>query len=180
LVFVLIFGPFKKTGVVLECASRFSFSGKGEIQMRYLVLICLLLTVGGCQTQSLVAIDDVMTPYVTLRGMIKSTMPQGVVQESENGRELTSGWFSPTNFYEPGESKAERVHAKVLILGSSRPFRVEIRCLKEKKSGNVKGKATYVELGEDVRLSKQLAQYFRDAMADRREDRSLIDDFRPF
>lgn len=141
---------------------------------------CLGLPFIGCQSKSLVAIDDVMTPYVTLRGMIKNTMPQGVVHESENGREMTSGWFTPTNFYEPGESKPERVHAKVLILGSSRPFRVEIRCLKEKKTGTAKGKATYTELGEDVRLSKQLAQYFRDAMADRREDRSLIDDFRPF
>ena len=126
------------------------------------------------------AIDDVMTPYVTLRGLIKSSMPQGVVHESENGRELTSGYFTPMNFYEPGENKPERVHAKVLILGSSRPFRVEIRCLREKRGRESKGKASYVELGEDVRLSKQLAQYFRDAMADRREDRSLIDDFRPF
>jgi hypothetical protein len=143
-------------------------------------IFCLVLILAGCASNSLVAIDDVMTPYVTLRGMIKSTMPQGVVHESENGRELTSGYFTPTNFYEPGESKPERVQAKVLILGSSRPFRVEIRCLREKRSSGSKGKATYVEQGEDVRLSKQLAQYFRDAMADRREDRSLIDDFRPF
>ena len=133
----------------------------------------------GCASKSTVAINDVMTPYTTLKNVIKKSMPQGVVAESVNGREMTSGYFTPTNFYESGDSKTERVYAKVLILGSSRPFKVEVQCLRERR-GREGGKGTYLPQGEDVRLSKQLAQYFRDALADRREDRTLIDDFRPF
>lgn len=136
-------------------------------------------SLSGCASKSTVAINDVMTPYTTLKNVIKKSMPQGVVAESVNGREMTSGYFTPTNFYESGDNKTERVYAKVLILGSSRPFKVEVQCLRERR-GKEGGKGTYIPQGEDVRLSKQLAQYFRDALADRREDRSIIDDFRPF
>ena len=127
-------------------------------------------------TSSAVAIDDVMIPYVSLKQTIKKAMPQGLAAESENGREMISGFFSPTNFYENTSTKPERMYAKVIVLGSSRPFRMEFHVFRERrqKSGH------YSLVGEDVFLSKQLAQYFKEALADSREDKGLIDEFRPF
>ena len=127
-------------------------------------------------TSNAVAIDDVMIPYVSLKQTIKKVMPQGLSGESENGREMISGYFAPTNFYENTTTKPERMYAKVLVLGSSRPYRMEFHVFRERrqKSGH------YSLVGEDIFLSKQLAQYFKEALADSREDKGLIDEFRPF
>ncbi len=141
-----------------------------------LIYFCLSFLNSGCASKA-VAINDLMVPYGSLKAIIKTSMPHGVIFESVNGREMTSGYFSPTNFYDAADNKAERVQAKVVILGSSRPFRVEVKCVRERRS---RDSGKYIVQGEDVKLSKQLAQYFKDALADRREDRNLFDDFRPF
>lgn len=103
-------------------------------------------------------------------------MPMGSVKEqSLNGRELTSYYFNPKDFDEDATDRAERAYAKVTILGSGRPYTIEVRVFREKR---IKGQ--YTLIGEDRKLSNELLERIREALADRRDDRNIIDDFRAF
>jgi hypothetical protein len=44
----------------------------------------------------------------------------------------------------------------------------------------LRGASTYKSLGSDKKLAQELAKRFKAALADRREDRNVIDDFRAF
>jgi hypothetical protein len=126
----------------------------------------------GCQSAN---ITEVNIPYLTVRKIVVSNLPQGLREESLNGRELTSGFFSPHNWEEDATDKPERAFAKVLILNSGRPYDIKVTTDHEKR---VKG--TYEDLGEDPKLTKQLVDRIQSALADRRDDRNIIDDFRAF
>jgi hypothetical protein len=147
--------------------------------MRNVVLMSAALSallMSSCQTRRY-AMENVQVPYVVVKQTIMKTMPGGVRSASTNGREMTSGYFSPTNFYEDATERAERAYAKVTILGSSRPFKLDIQTFREMKEV---GSRRYINLGQDHDLTKLLARYFKDALADRREERNVIDDFRAF
>jgi hypothetical protein len=127
----------------------------------------------GCTTKA--KINDVWLSYPTVRKVVMTNMPLGVRDESPNGREITSNYFSPKNWEVNAAEKSERAYAKAVILGSSRPYKIDIKIVREKKSG--KG---YVSLGEDKKLTQELVEAIRDALADRREERNIIDEFRAF
>jgi hypothetical protein len=147
---------------------------------RALIVFSLFLfasaALNGCQTRRY-AMENVQIPYVVVKQTIMKTMPGGVRSSSPNGREMISNYFAPRNFYQEATDKPERAYARVVILGSSRPFRLDIQGLREARE---RGSRTYVDLGEDPELTRLLVQYFKDALADRREDRNVIDDFRAF
>jgi hypothetical protein len=130
----------------------------------------------GCQTRRY-AMENVQIPYVVVKQTIMKTMPGGVRSSSPNGREMISNYFAPRNFYQDATDRPERAYAKVVILGSSRPFKLDIQGFREVRE---RGSREYVNLGEDPELTRLLVQYFKDALADRREDRNVIDDFRAF
>ena len=121
------------------------------------------------------AIQNVTLSYNAIKTVVVSNLPGGARRESTNGRTLTSAFFNPTTL------KAELVPAKihayavVTILGSTRPYDIDIHAFKEEK--NLDG---YEALGEDKDLSERLGERLRAALADRREDRNVIDDFRAF
>jgi len=117
-----------------------------------------------------------MLSLTTLKKIVVSQMPMGAVREqSPNGRELTSYYFNPRDFDEDATDRAERAYAKVTILGAGRPYSIEARVFREKR---IKGQ--YKLIGEDRRLSNELLERIREAIADRRDDRNIIDDFRAF
>jgi len=72
---------------------------------------------------------------------------------------------------------AERAYAEVLILGDRRPYRVDTRVIREKWHRSLK---KYVTVGLDKELTHKFAGQIREALANRREDRNVIDDFRAF
>lgn len=112
----------------------------------------------------------------TVKKTVISLLPQGLKDESLNGRELTSGYFNPKNWDEDGTDLPERAIAKVLILNSGRPYKIDVHVYKEKR---VK-EGAYKKGSEDKKLTKDLVDRIKDALADRREDRNIIDDFRAF
>ena len=93
-----------------------------------------------------------------------------------NGRELTSGYFTPADWEEDATDKSERAYAKVLILGSGRPYRIDVHVFREKRSKA----GAYAKTGEDHKLTNTLVERLKEALADRREDRNIIDDFRVY
>ena len=141
-----------------------------------LVSLSILFLMGGCSTKP--AIDDVILAYTTVRTVVYSNIPLGVRKESPNGREITSNYFSIRSLDEElGEDAANRAYEQVIILGSSRPYRIMIKVVREQRSKKSK---LFVSVGEDKKLTKDLIARLRAALADRREDRNIIDDFRAF
>src|SRR5262249_51144281 len=132
------------------------------------------ILLAGCQSPA--KINNVMLSLTTVKKTVISLLPQGLKGESENGRELTSGYFNAHNWEEDATDKSERVYAKVLILESGRPYRIDVHVIKEKKG---KGGA-YTKTGEDKKATQDLVEKLKDALADRREDRNIIDEFRAF
>mgnify|MGYP007078500821 CR=1 FL=1 len=140
----------------------------------FFLFLAISILLSGCASNA--KIQNVMLPLTTLKKVVVSQMPMGSVRhQSLNGRELTSHYFSPKDFDEDATDRAERAYAKIVILGAGRPYSIEVTVYREKR---VKGK--YVLIGEDRRLTKELTERIQEAIADRREDRNVIDDFRAF
>ena len=140
----------------------------------FLLFLAVSMAMTGCQAPA--KINNVALSLQTVKKTIASIIPQGVKEESLNGREVTSGYFNLKNWEEDATDKTERAYAKVLILGEGRPYRIDVHVYKEKKSKS----GTYNKTGEDKKVTKELVARLKDALADRREDRNIIDDFRPF
>lgn len=142
--------------------------------LRLLIAVVAVAFQVACQTPA--KIDNVMLSLQTVRKAVLSVLPQGMKEESLNGRELTSGYYSAHNVEEDATDKSERAYAKVLILESGRPYRIDVHVFKEKRGKN----GVYKLSGEDKKLTKELVDRLRDALTDRHEDRNIIDDFRAF
>lgn len=131
--------------------------------------------VTGCQTGAKPGVTNIMLSYNSVKTILGNHIPQGIREQSSNGRRLLSGYFSPGNFDEEASEANERAYGIVTILGSSRPYSLSVEVMREKKSGG-----DYRSEGRDKSLTKQLTERLRRALADRREDRNVIDDFRAF
>ena len=95
-----------------------------------------------------------------------------------NGRTFTSGYFSLKDFETDGTELQDRAFARVVILGEGRPYKLEVTVFREHRE---KGSSHYArEKLPDKKLSKMLVEKLKTALADRREDRNIIDDFRTF
>jgi hypothetical protein len=95
---------------------------------------------------------------------------------SDNQREFYSPYFSrkPDPNFNP-EKSAERLYSIFTILGERRPYEVRIVTIVERRS-----QGQYVEVGEDANITKKLINEFKAALAQSREEKNVIDDFRPF
>jgi hypothetical protein len=110
--------------------------------------------------------------------VVTRSLPGGILRESGNGRTMTSGYFDPESLKPENEKKPLKVHAymTVSIYGTSRPYNIDVKAYKEARAKD----GMYEDLGEDPELTDRLAERLRSALADRREDRNVIDDFRVF
>ena len=122
-------------------------------------------------------IQNVPLSYNAVKTVVVKSLPGGTIRESDNGRTMTSAFFDPVTLKPEVEKKPLPVHAYVMIViyGTSRPYSIEVKAFKEEKR-----KDGYESLGEDPDLTDRLAERLRAVLADRREDRNVIDDFRVF
>jgi hypothetical protein len=122
-------------------------------------------------------IKEVKLSYPTIRTIVVNNLPGGFRKQSENGREIYSGYFLPNNFYKDGSSAPDRAYVKVTILGEGRPFDVDVRVYLESRE---QGEREYSDNGQDDDLAAKVGDRLQKALADRREDRNVIDVFRAF
>ena len=136
-----------------------------------------LVILASCATNS-AQIQNVPLSYNAVKTVVTRTLPGGIVRESGNGRTMTSGYFDPETLKQENEKKPLKLHAymTVSIFGSSRPYNIDVKGFTEQRLKD----GTYEDLGEDPALTDRLAERLRTALADRREDRNVIDDFRVF
>jgi hypothetical protein len=148
---------------------------------RWLVMITqimgLLAAAGllvSCETGS--TIEQVNRPYGVLRAAVKESLPGGIRKQSENAREYDSFYFSPKGSIDNDAEKARvRESAHVTILGAGRPYTIEVDVNIE-----IKGNGGYEKTGHDFRRALEIAKKIQTGLSNRRDDRNMIDDFKPF
>lgn len=123
-------------------------------------------------------IKNVMLPLAVVRKIVLDNIPGGVKKESLNGREITSEYFNAKEIDVPSETARERGRAVVTILGSRRPYTVQVVVTREKRRKG--SKKNYDKLGEDAKLTKLVRKRIKDALDNRPADINVIDDFRAF
>ncbi|MES2855358.1 MAG: hypothetical protein V4692_05825 [Bdellovibrionota bacterium] len=128
----------------------------------------------GCATRA--PIQNVSLSYNTLKNILLKAFPTGLKEQSSNGRTLKFNYFDPNNWSKPAEAAEERAYAVVVINGSSRPYNLEAYMVREKKGAN----GVYTSTGKDLELSEKLVKEIKALLANRREDRNVIDGFRAF
>jgi hypothetical protein len=149
--------------------------GPVAVAFVFLFFIAISALLSGCTHPQ---IKNVMVGYNNIRAVVISNLPNGLKDESMNGRTFTSGYFSPKDFDTDGTELPERAIARIVILGEGRPYNLEVTVYREHRA---EGSTHYVrEKNPDRKLSNMLVEKVQSALADRREDRNFIDDFRTF
>lgn len=115
-------------------------------------------------------------PYGVVRSAVQHNMPRGIRTTSRNGRTYISEYFLLGNWDEDGTEARERGFAKATILNSSRPYQVEAAIYRQ----HMISKGEYSDAQIDEQASERLIKKISDDIANRREDRNIIDDFKPF
>ena len=138
--------------------------------MRILTLLLFIFLVA-CQSNSIKIETEASLADVKKAVTAAIGEPRFV---SQNQREFTSIYFGRKSGSEGVEKLKERLYSHILILGSRRPYTIEIKVLVEEKVGS-----TYEHVGEDPSVAKKLKLDI-EAKLQSRENRNFIDDFRPF
>lgn len=139
-------------------------------------IVCSVILAGCASDRA--QIKNVPLSYNAVKTVCAKSLPGGTRRESDNGRTMTSGYFDPETLKALDPKKPAppmRAYVQVTISGSDRPYAVDVHAFKEEKHPD-----GYEELGEDENLTYRMAERLRTALADRREDRNVIDDFRVF
>jgi hypothetical protein len=123
-------------------------------------------------------IKNVMLPLAVVRKIVMDNIPGGVRKESMNGREITSQYFDAKEMDVPSETARERGRAVVTVLGSRRPYTVQVVVTREKRRKG--SKKNYDKLGPDAALTKAVRKRIKDALDNRPADINVIGDFRAF
>lgn len=151
----------------------------GNIKLYIILALSFVCMAGTPGCVSKVAIMDVMAPLPTISAIVINSLPGGAKKKSLNGREYTSGYFKPDDMDENAEDDRLRSYAIVTILGERRPYSIDVRVFREVRERH-EGVTTYRVLGQDRRIADKLIKTIREALANRPEDRNIIDDFRVF
>lgn len=149
---------------------------RGRIVIAALAALTILVS-GGCASAP-ESVKDVMLPLAVVRKIVMDNVPGGLRKQSLNGREIDGEYFNAKNIDEPSDTARDRARAKIIILGSRRPYVLSVVVMVEKK---VKGsKKKYDKLGPDRKLAKQVVKRLKEALANRPADINIIDEFRAF
>lgn len=150
------------------------------------LLFCIDGVLAGCAAMGVgtpkyaLSIENVDWPLQELQTLVAQELPTGLRNTSPNGRELYSKYFildGPR--YKPAAEAVERYFATVIVLGSERPYDLQIFVTHEKRRLGETG-YEYDEIGHSMMLAHELEYKLKQELAKRREDRNIIDDFRVF
>jgi hypothetical protein len=115
-----------------------------------------------------------------VKNFIKHVLPVGIRSLSDNGREFLSQYFlMDKKEYIPAKDASIRYYARILILNSSRPFEIEVE-VREEMRHDINGRIVFQDGGYDLRIARLVKDQLKEALAKRRDDLNLIDDFRVF
>jgi hypothetical protein len=138
----------------------------------------ILFLISGCSLMMYQTTDDISLSVGTITKVVISSFPIGLREKSQNGRELLSAYFSPKQedlYFDP-EKSPHRAYIKAIILGDRRPFSLDVGVFIEERVGLKE----YRLMKYDKKLAIKYSNIIQERLAQSREDRNVIDDFRPF
>ena len=136
--------------------------------------ILLILSFAGCvSVQPGVLLTETPLNMSETRKAIIKVIGQPI-SVSENGREVFSQYYDTYGLdYEPG--KKERFQTQVTILNDRRPYDIRVVVVVDEKRGS-----DFARIGYDKEKSKKLADRIQRALNESRDNRNMIDDFKPY
>lgn len=145
-----------------------------KVMTTQLVFFCLFAI--GCSSNA-IKTPEFNKPYGVVRVAVQKNMPLGIRTTSRNGRTFQSNYFVPSGIWDKdGTNARERAYAQATILGPARPYTVEATVFRQRRLGS----GEYSAPQRDDRLSEELANKIEEDIANRRDDRNVIDDFNAF
>ncbi len=139
-----------------------------------LSMLSAVLLIAGCESAG--SIEDINRPFGVVRAAVKESLPGGARLTSQNGREFESNYFAPKGPLDVDGSNGNfREYAHVVILGAGRPYAISIDAIVEKKEGR-----DYEVYGRDSGRAREITKRIQTGLSNRRDDRNMIDDFKPF
>jgi hypothetical protein len=136
--------------------------------------ILLFIFMSGCVTMKPgVVITDTPLNMSETRKVISTIIGQPI-EISENGRDMYSQYYDSYGLdYELG--KKDRFQTQVSILNDRRPYDIRVLVVVEERRGQ-----QFVRVGHDKERSKKVADRIQRALNESRDNRNVIDDFKPF
>jgi hypothetical protein len=138
----------------------------------------ILVMISGCSTPQYQTTPDISLSVGTITKVVISSFPGGLREKSQNGRELLSEYFSPTQDdpHFDSEKSQYRAYVKAIVLGDRRPYTLDLGVFIEERVGP----KVYNLVMNDKKLTTKYHNIINEKLAQSREDRNVIDDFRPF
>ncbi len=120
-------------------------------------------------------IPDIDKSLVDLQRIAEESLPVGRRSVSRNAREFYSEYFvEKDGKFESYEKGDTRYYAIIRVLGDRRPYDMDVDVVEEHKHSR------FQKVGSDERLARVIKRRVQKTLYERREDRNIIDDFRPF
>lgn len=117
-------------------------------------------------------IENLDRPLLELQKGSAASLPMGMKRVSENHREFYSNPYKlKGSSYEAAKPTEPHYMAQVMVLGDRRPYTISISVVKIVNNQRV---------STDEKLEKRLKNEILQDLAKRRENRNVIDTFRPF
>ncbi len=140
-----------------------------------LLPLLMLFLLSACQTEGVFLRETPLNISETRRA-IASVIGQPRVT-SENGRELLSVYYDRKGNSEAQvKSARERLFTHVTILGDRRPYDVQIEVVVEIRDHE----GIYQVVEKDDLRAEKIARDVKKALVQSRDNRNIIDDFRPY
>lgn len=146
-----------------------------NLKTSLLSLIFSSLLIAGCQTTGVVLHDTPLNISETRRAIVMVTGQPRTT--SENGRELVSKYYDRKgNMDDTAKLSRERLYTHVTILGDRRPYDLEVEVVVEIKDHD----GTFQVVEKDRARAEKVAVQIQKALVQSRDNRNVIDDFKPF
>ncbi len=130
----------------------------------------------GCQTPAGVVIQETPLSISETRRVIVIVIGEPIFV-SEHGRDLVSKYYDRRGKYiEKGEKPKERTHTTVTILGDRRPYDLVVNVIHEAKLPD----GHYEITGPDEAAARRIATDIKKVLNQSRDNRNVIDDFKPY
>lgn len=137
------------------------------------IFLIFIFWIAGCRTGGVILRDSTAS-LTELKQAIVEAVGQPKKAQDE-GREIITD-FHDRNFEEVKEGAKERYYSRISILGDRRPYDVQVEVFIEKKVAAKK----YELIGEDIKLADKLSKKIKAMLNQSRENKNMIDDFRPY
>jgi len=141
----------------------------------WFLILTSLLAITGCQTSGVMLRETPLNVSETRRAVV-SVIGQPRIT-SENGRELLSNFYDRKGHSdEKSKSLRERLYTHVTVLGDRRPYDIQIEVVVEIRDQD----GVYQVVEHDDARAEKIALDVQKALVQSRDNRNIIDDFRPY